>query len=78
MIGKETGHSMKCVTLYRKFMNINETLHFLRRNIDATLLKIPFTNYYSGKSYDETNIKVFALSLWEKISWGLTYFDEFI
>ena len=34
-------------------------------------------NLYSVKSYDETNMKVFALSLWEKVSWGLTDFDEF-
>ena len=35
-------------------------------------------NLYSVKSHDETNMKAFVLSLWEKLSWGLTYFDEFI
>ena len=25
MIGNETGHLLKCVKLYRKFININET-----------------------------------------------------
>ena len=28
-------------------------------------------------SYDKMNMKVFASSLFEKISWGLTYFDQF-
>ena len=76
MIGNETGHLLKCVKLYRKFININETLHIMRRNIAATSLKISCTNLYSVKSYDETTMKVFALSLWEKFSWGLTYSDE--
>ena len=78
MIGNETGHLLKCVTLFRKFTNINETYHVLRRNIAATSLKISFVNLYSVKSYDETTLIVFALSLWKKISWGLTYFDECI
>ena len=78
MIGNETGHLLKCVKLYRKFIKLNETYHYLRRNIAATSLKISCTNLYSVKSYDETNMKVFALSIWEKFSWGLTYFDEFI
>ena len=30
------------------------------------------------ESYDDTNMQVFALSVWEKLSWDLTYFDEFI
>ena len=76
MIGNETGHLVKCVKLYRK-ININETKHVLRRNIAATSLKISCKSLYSVKRYDETNMKVFALSLWEKFSWGLTYFDEF-
>ena len=66
MIGNETGHLLKCVRLYRK------------RNIAATSLKISCTNLYSVKSYDETNMKVFALSLLGKLIRGLTYFDEFI
>ena len=51
---------------------------FFRNNIAASSLKISCTNLYSLKSYDETNIEVFALSLWEKMSWDLTYFDEFL
>ena len=78
MIGNETGHLLKCVKLYRKCINLNETYHDLRRNIAATSLKISCTNLYSVKSYDETNMKDFAFSLWGKFSWGLTYFDEFI
>ena len=46
--------------------------------IAATSLKISCTNLYSVKSYDETNVNVFALSLWEWFSLGLPYFDEFI
>ena len=67
MIGNETGHLLKCVSLYRKCININETYHVLRRNIAATSLDISCTNLYSVKSYDETNLKGFALSLWKKI-----------
>ena len=78
MAGNETGLLLKCVSLYRKFVNINETYHVLRRNIATTSLKLSCTNLYAVKSYDETNLKVFTLSLWKKISWGLTYFDEFI
>ena len=78
MIGNETGHLLKCVKLYRKCININEHLPVLRRNIAATSLKIPCINLYSVKSYDETNLKVFTLKLWEKFSWGLSYFDEFM
>ena len=78
MIGNETRHLLKCVKLYRKLIIINETQHVLRRNIAATSLKISCKNLYSVKSNDETNMNVFALCLWEKISWGLTYFDEFI
>ena len=77
MIGNETGISLKCVKLYRKMLNICETWHVLRRNIAATSLKISCINLYSVKSYDETNMKVFALNILEKFSWGLTYFDEF-
>ena len=78
MIGNETGHLLKCVRLYRNFLTINETYHVMRGNIAATSLKISCTNLHSVKSYDETNLKVFALSLWKKFSWDLTYFDEFI
>ena len=77
MIGNETGHLMKCVVLHRKFININETWYVLGRNIAVTSLKVLCKNLYSIKSYDKTNMKVFALSLWENFSWGLTYFDKF-
>ena len=72
------GHLLKCVKLYRTFINVDETLHYLRRTIAATSLKISCPNLYSVKRYDETNMNVFALSIWEKFSWGLTYFDKFI
>ena len=45
----------------------------LRRNIDANLLKILCKNLYSVKSYDKTNMKVFASSL-GKIQMGLNLF----
>ena len=77
MIGKETRHLLKSVKFYRKLININKTQYVLRRNIAATSLKISCKNLYSVKSYDETNMKVFALCLWENFSWGLTYFDEY-
>ena len=77
MIGNETGHLLKCVKLYIKCIKLNETYHDLRRDIAAISLKISCTNLYSVKSYDDTNMNVYALSIWGKISWGLTYFDEF-
>ena len=61
----------------KKFINISEILHMLRRNIAETLLKILCKNLYTVKSYDKTNMIVFALSLWENISWGFAYFDQF-
>ena len=66
------GHLLKFVKLYRKFINISETWHALRRNIAPTSLK----NLYSVKSYDETNMKVSALSLRDgkKIWLGLNLF----
>ena len=76
-MGNKTGHLLKCVQLYKKFININETLHVFRRNIAATSLKISCKSLYLVTSYDETNMKVFALSLWGKFSWDLTYIDEF-
>ena len=78
MIGTKTGNLLKCVKLYRKFININETYHVLRRDIVATSLKISCTNLYSEKGYDERNMKGFALSLWENVCWGVTYVDEFM
>ena len=62
------GHLLKIVKLYRKFTNIRETWHALRTNIVPTSLKISCKNLYSVKGYDETNMKVFALSRWEKIA----------
>ena len=35
-------------------------------------------NLYSVKSYDELNMNVFTLSLWENFWWGLIYFDQLI
>ena len=66
--------------MYIEFININETLeHVLRENIAATSLKISCKNLHSvTKGNAETNMKVFALSLWKNFSWGLTYIDEFI
>ena len=66
MIRNETGHLLKCVKLYRKFFNINETQQVKRRNIDATSRKVSCTNLYSVKNYDETNMNIFTLSLWGK------------
>ena len=40
----------------------------LQRNIAAASPK---------NRYDKTNMKVFALSLWKKFSWGITYFGQF-
>ena len=71
-------HLLKCVKLYGKFIIIRETLPILRRHIAAILLKILCGNPNSVKSYDKSNMKVFALSLWENFSWGLTYFDQLI
>ena len=39
MKGNETGHLLKFVKLYRKFINKSETQHMLRGNIAATSLK---------------------------------------
>ena len=64
MMGNETGHLLKCVKLYSKCIKLDETFHDLRRNIAATSLKISCTNLYSVKSYDATNLNVFALSTW--------------
>ena len=40
----------------------------MNRNIDATLLKISCPDLYIVKSDDETNMTVFALSLWENLA----------
>ena len=56
---------------------MNETLQVLRRNIDATSLKIPCIHLYSVKSYDGANMNVLFIYDIEKNSWVLTYFDEF-
>ena len=50
----------------------------LRGNIAATSLKMLLKNLYSVKCYDELNINVLTLSLWENFWWGLIYFDQFI
>ena len=53
------------VKLYVKCFSINETLHMLKKNIPATSLKIVCKNLDLVKCYDKTNMKLFALSLWE-------------
>ena len=78
MIGNETGHLLKFVKLYGKFINKNETQHMLRRNIAATSLKVWWKNLYSVKCYDKSNMDVYTFSLWENFRWGLIYFDQFI
>ena len=52
IIGNETGHLLKCVKLFGKFININETQNVLKRTIAATSLKISCKNLYQVKSYD--------------------------
>ena len=78
MIGNETGHLLECVELYGKFINKDETLHMLRRNIAATTLKNLWKHLNSVKCYDKSKMNVFTLSLWEKFRCGLIYFDQFI
>ena len=57
------GYLLKCVTLYRTFTNIKETLHMLKRNSATTSLKIICKNVFSLKVYDKINMKVFASNL---------------
>ena len=52
---------------------LNQYEHMLKRNSVATTLKFLCKSLYSVKSYDKTKMKVFALSLYEKFSWGLTF-----
>ena len=78
MIGNETGHLLECVELYGKFINKDETLHMLRRNIAATTLKTLWKNLNSVKCFDKSKMNVFTLSLWENFRCGLIYFDQFI
>ena len=56
------------------YHQISSNMHLIS---SAASLKIYAKNNYSIKSYDETNMKVFALSLLENFNWGLTYFDCF-
>ena len=76
MIGNETGHVLKCVKLYAKFININEIWHMFRKKHCCYFAENFMENLYSVKCYDKTNTKVFALSLCENISLGLIYFDQ--
>ena len=64
MIRNETENLFKYVKLYRKYINTNGT--YILRSITSTALKLSCTNLYSVDRYDETNMKVFALSLWGK------------
>ena len=50
----------------------------LRRDIAASSLKIRLENFDPVKSYDKTNMTIFALSLWENYRMGLTSFGQFI
>ena len=74
MIGKETGHLLECVKLYRKCMNKIEAKHMLRGNIAATSLKFLWENLYSVKGNGEC---VFIKSI-GNFWWGLIYFDQLI
>ena len=49
----------------------------LRRDIAASSLKFLWANIDPVKSYDKTNIIVFASCLWEKYRWGLICFGLF-
>ena len=59
--------------LYGTFINISEIQHILKRMVAVSVLKILCKNLYSVKCYDKQ-----TLSLCEKFSWGLTYFDQFM
>ena len=50
----------------------------VRGNIAATSLQMLCKNLHSVKCYDNLNMNVFTLSLWENFWWGLIYFDQFI
>ena len=78
MIGNETELLLNCVDPDRKSVNKSETWHMLRSDIAASSLNILWQNFDSVKRYDETNITIFALSLWEKYRWGLTSVGQFI
>ena len=64
MTGNDTGNLLKCVRLYRKFININEIKHTLRKkNIAATSLKMLCTHFYPLKGNGERNMKVLGQNL---------------
>ena len=65
MIENETGHLLKFVKLYGKFINKSDS-----GNIAATSLKFLWKNLYSVKCYDKSNMDVFTLSLWENFRLG--------
>ena len=49
-----------------------------RGTIAATSLKILWKNLYLVKCYDNSNMNVLTLSIWEIFRWGLIfYFDQF-
>ena len=78
MTEKETGQLLKYMKLHGKCINIRVTEHMLKTKNAATSLKFSCKNLYSVNCYDKTNMKVFAFSLWEILSWSLTYFDQYI
>ena len=46
-------------------------MHVLRRGIVASSLKILCETFNQLKTYGQTNMNVFVLSLWGKYRWGL-------
>ena len=65
MIGNETGHLLKCVELHRGCSLVSIGVK------SSTCSK---ENLDSVKSYDKTNVTVFALSLLINHKWVFTYF----
>lgn len=68
-IKNETGHLLKCVRLYRNFINTSEIQQTLSKIIAANSLKTICKHLYSRQSY--ANVKVLAFSKRKSFSWGL-------
>ena len=60
------GQLLKCV------INESEKTYMLRKNIAATLLKILCKTFSSAKSFDKSNLQVFATM--GKLQVGLNFF----
>ena len=67
-------HLLKYLKLYRKYINIRESQHKLRRNVAASSLKFVCKNLYSVKRYDKTNTNVLCIKSMGKIHLGLYLF----